>query len=174
MDKSGMMGEILEKGQGLAGNVKKQVTDTVKAAASQVAGSTTGTDQVAPGQTPNVDEFVKDLYGIKEQVQPKTPQANSDKQVEMPDSEQAQDPKKIEEQQKLAKLRQDLHRETYYDPLVNPPKEKPEEEERAAVKVEKEDEMEKLEEKEKERKKPPPLAVTKSQQRVEKHPGASG
>ncbi|OGH05221.1 MAG: hypothetical protein A2W22_01205 [Candidatus Levybacteria bacterium RBG_16_35_11] len=173
MDKAGMMGEILEKGQSAVKTVKKQVTDTAKAAVSQVAGDST-IDQASPTQVGKVDEnFVKDLYGIKDKPiatgQKNQPQVTNQNQPASPS--QAQEVKKAEDKQKLAKLRQELHMKTYFEPTFNPPKQKPEE--RPAEKVEQEKKEEKIELHEKEKKKPPPI-VQKAQQRVEKFPGASG
>lgn len=79
-----------------------------------------------------------------------------------------------EDKKKEAELRQalEMHKTTYYDPLVNRPK-KPEEQERPqerAERQEKEDRW-KLEEK---KKKENPIAIQRAAQKTEKYPGASG
>lgn len=167
IDKSGMLGEILEEGASLVKQTVKQVAktpgDLAKAGAKQMKGST---DQVQ-GQVQDeqklksdekakTEEFVKDLYKPSGKTQTK---------------DNAQ-PGKIEEtkEQKLAKLRQELHA-NYYQRLINPPKQK---EEKPAEKVEREKKEEDFELQEKEKKKPPPLAVQRAAQKTEKFPGASG
>ena len=77
----------------------------------------------------------------------------------------------MQEKQKLAKLRQELHQTTYYEPTFNPPKKQ---EERPAEKVEKEKKEEQMELQQKEAKKPPEIAVQRAQQKTESFPGASG
>lgn len=177
MDKAGVFGEILEQGQSLTDKtgkaVKKQIADTAKAAVSQVAGSGTQADQPGQNQPPTADKnFVKDLYGIKDKKQPKSSQLKPPSQTSESSSEEVQDQKKIEEQQKLAKLRQELHQTTYYEPLINPKKEKPEE--RPAEKVEQEKQEEQFELQQKEKEKPAPLAVKRAQTSTEINRGVSG
>jgi hypothetical protein len=182
MDKHGMFGEMLEQGQSAIKTAKKQMADTAKAAASQLGGNSQSSDQASqPGQVDQdqqVDntQFVKDLYGIqgKKSSSAQTTQANqtNNQQLDSTKVSEDQDPKKIEEKQKLAKLRQELHQEVYYDPLVNPKKEKPEE--RPAEKLEKEKQIEQMELQKKEEKKPAPLAVKRAQTSAEANRGVSG
>lgn len=172
MDKTGMFGEILEQGQSAAKSVKKQIADTAKAAASQVAGCGVKADLPDQNQPPGVDKnFVKDLYGIKDAKKATSSQKPTETQSADASKSVPQDQKKLEEKQKLAKLRQELHQTTYYEPLIHPKKEKPEE--RPAEKLEQEEKKEEFELEQKKAKEPPPL-VKKAQQRVEKFPGASG
>ena len=181
MNRNDAFGEILEHGQSAAKVIKKQVADTAKATASQIVGGAAQADQAGQNQPPGVDKnFVKDLYGIKDntQLQSKQAQPQSPSQKATSDAnptanpELARDPKKIEEQQRLVKLRQELHQTTYYEPLVNPKKEKPEE--RPAEKVEGEKKQEQIELQQKEKKKPAPLAVKRAQTSAEANRGVSG
>ena len=144
--------------------VTNAVSDTGKATVSQI----TGQNLPAGRQGEDAQDIVKSLY------------AQSDKNTDRPsnkstnqNSQQPEDntPQGLEKKKKLEELRQQLHKEVYYDPLVNPSKSK--EEERPAEKVEKEKQGEMIELAEKKKKEPPPL-VQKTQQRVEKFPGASG
>lgn len=83
--------------------------------------------------------------------------------------------KSPEEQKKLLELRQQLHKEVYYDPTFNPVKNPPGGgEERPAEKVEneKKEEMQELQQKKAE--KPPPLAVVRERNKAETFRGASG
>jgi len=83
--------------------------------------------------------------------------------------------KSPEEQKKLMELRSQLHKENYYDPTFNQPKNPPAgKEERPAEKVEKEKQMEDLELEQKEKNKPPPLAVVRERNKAEQFRGASG
>jgi hypothetical protein len=167
MDKHGMLGELLEKGQGAADSVKKSVSDTAKAAATQVTGI--GGDKPGQNKTPSVDkDFVKDLYGVKDETQV---QSDSPDQAVASEQEQVKEQKKAEDQQEIARLRNKLHQETYYEPLVNPPKE---EEERPAEKIEKEKKIEEQELQQKEAEKPAPLAVKRAQTSTETNRGVSG
>lgn len=156
-----MLGEILEQGASVVKQAVKQVaktpSDLVKAGAKQVK----GTDQTqTPDQTADekakTEEFVKDLY---------KPSGKS----ELNKKGSVQNPPEETKEQKLAKLRQELH-SNYYQRLVNPPKAP---EEKPAEKVEREKKEERWELEQKEKKKPPPLAIQRAQ-KVEKYPGASG
>lgn len=158
-----MIGEILETGGSMAKKSGKTVVkaagDTVKATASQI----TGGDSAVSDK-----DIVKNLYGIKDDKKNNSQQPS----VQSPQQQvQNQDPaKSVEDKQKLAEARRQLHNEVYYDPLVNPKKPQ---EERPAEKVEKEKQEEMIELTEKKKKEPPQL-VKQAQQRVEKFPGRSG
>jgi hypothetical protein len=78
---------------------------------------------------------------------------------------------KPEEQKKLIELRNQLHKENYYDPTFNPSKKQ---EERPAEKVENEKKQEMMELQQKDAKKPPPLAVVREQNKAEMFRGAAG
>lgn len=170
MNKSGMIGEILETGGSMAKKsgktIAKAAGDTVKAATTQITG---GDNSVSD------KDIVKNLYGIKDDKKTNSQQPvaqNSQQQV------QNQDPvKSIEDKQKLEEARRQLHNEVYYDPLINP--KKTQEEERPAEKIEKEKQEEMIGLQEKNlpagrQGKPPPLIIQRTQQRVEKFPGRSG
>ncbi len=169
MDKNGVFGEVLERGQSVVQKTGKAVAGSaagaVKTAAGQVAGdfgqakdNTPAPDQQTAGDKTQTDELVKELYA------PSKPQDNQNK-VTNPQSE-------TEEKVKLAGVRQKLHDEVYYKPLIN--REKPREEERPAEKVEKEKKLEMQDLRQKEAKKPAPLAVQRAQQTAEKFRGVSG
>lgn len=129
-------------------------------------------------------KFLKDLYGPF-----KSPENKSDKAKQPVDQtsanplatavenkkasefqEQIKD-KSPEEQKKLMELRNQLHKENYYDPTFNPVKKQ---EERPVEKIEKEKKMEALELEEKNKKKPPPLAIVREQNKAEQFRGAAG
>ncbi len=174
MDKPGLFGEVLEKGQ-------SAISDTTKAVKGQLTGFGKATkNQVAPDQEsdrkPNTNQsipetndstnkeytkdMVKHLYGV-EDSQNKDVDKSPRKETS---SAKTKDEKRIQE------LKQKLHSE-YYQRLVHPPKQK---EERPAEKVEREkaEEMQELEQKE--AKKPTPLAVKRAQTSVEINRGVSG
>lgn len=126
-------------------------------------------------------KFLKDLYGT---VQPPVEAATdtSVPQVNKAISQSSQDTKPSEfqeqiadkspeEQKKLMELRQQLHKDVYYDPTFNPVKKQ---EERPAEKVENEKKQEMQELQEKDAKKPPPIAVQREQNKAEMFRGASG
>lgn len=165
MDTNNVLGEVLEKGQSTVQKTGKTVADSasnaVKSAVSQVAGQ----DQKEQSVQDNVQkandkaqvaEMVKDLY------------APSNPNVKAPSKEQSEAEKKA----RLANLRQKLHNEVYYEPLIAG--QKAQEEERPAEKVEREKVQEMQDLKKKEDKKPAPLAVQRAQQSAEKFRGVSG
>ncbi len=161
MNTNSVVGEILETGVSAVKQTGKTVagavSDTGKAAASQIT-----------RRSKDTQDIVKSLYAQSDQDTDQSPIKSSNQ-----NAQQSEDntPEAIDKKKKLEELRQELHNEVYYDPLVNPPKSK--EEERPAEKVERE-EMEEIQDlQKKEKEKPPPL-VQRTQQRVEKFPGASG
>jgi len=171
-DNSGIFGEILEQGTNVVKQTVKQVvktpSDLAKAAGKQViplrqgsAGQKGSNQAQSPDKTADekikTKEFVKELYKPKDDL-------NADERKNVQKS-----PEETEEQ-KIAKLRQELH-SAYYQKLVNPPKANAE---KPAEKVEREKKEERWELEEKEKKKPPPLAVQRGAQKAEKYPGASG
>jgi len=79
--------------------------------------------------------------------------------------------KSPEEQKKLLELRNQLHKENYYDPTFNRPQKQ---EERPAEKIEKEKKMEAVVLEEKNKEKPPPLAVVRERNKAEMFRGAAG
>ena len=127
-------------------------------------------------------KFLKDLYGStdhnssekKETKKPTTtinPLATAiEKEKPSEFQEQIKD-KTPEEQKKLMELRQQLHKEKYYDPTFNPVKKQ---EERPAEKVENEKKQEMVDLQQKEAKKPPPLEVARAQNKAEMFRGTSG
>ncbi len=163
MSKGGILSgeEALESGISLikkSGKVATAaVSDSVKAAGSQIS-----------GRSQDTQDIVKSLYSESDENLDQNSNKTSNQNPQQPEDNT---PEGLEKKKKLAELRQQLHNEVYYDPLVNPPK--PKEEERPAEKVEKEKQKEMIELEEKKKKEPPPL-VAKAQQRVEKFPGASG
>ena len=155
MNKSGIIGEVLETGGSLAKKSGKTITKTAGDAAKVAVSQITGGDSAVSDK-----DIVKNLYGIQ-QSSTQNPQQQA----------QGQDPgKSIQDKQKLEEARRQLHTEVYYDPLVNPKKPQ---EERPAEKVEKEKQEEMIELTEKKKKEPPPL-VAKTRERVERFPGTSG
>lgn len=110
-------------------------------------------------------KFLRDLYGKSDMSQDG---ASDKKPTEL--QEQIKD-KSSEEQKKLLELRDQLHKENYYDPTFNPVKKQ---EERPAEKVENEKKQEMQDLQQKEDKKPPPLAVVREQNKTEMFRGAAG
>lgn len=182
-----MNDDITKKTLGVVGTLTKQVAKTVgeeaKKTAKAVVSQIGGIEQNKEGkegskieveaqgdklaQQANQD-LVKDMYAPS---QPQKEEAKNPTQ-QMAQSITEKNPEKTpEEIQKIVSLRQQMHNETYYDPLVNPPQK---EEERPVEKVEREKEEERWKLQEKEKEKPPPLAVQREQNKTEKFRGASG
>lgn len=101
-------------------------------------------------------KFLRDLYGSAKQN---------------PSEEEKLADKPPDEQKKLLELRNQLHRENYYDPTFNRPQEQ---EERPAEKVEQEKKQEMQDLQQKKAEKPPPLAVVRERNKAEMFRGASG
>lgn len=165
MNKSGVIGEILETGGSMAKKsgkaIAKTAGDTGKVAAAQI----TGADNSVSDK-----DIVKNLYGIKDDKKNNSKPTSSQLQPQQQGQGQDVTPS-VEDKKRLEELRRQLHNEVYYDPLVNP--QKPQEE-RPAEKVEREEREEMRGIQEGEKKKPSPLVVQRIQQRVEKFPGRSG
>ncbi len=101
-------------------------------------------------------ELVRDFYAPTQSAAAATPQMQEEAMT----------------QQKLTKLRQDLHDQTYYDPLFSY---EHKQEERPAETAEKEEEQKKMMELEqKEEEKKLPLAVQRAQTSIEVNRGVSG
>lgn len=186
-----MNDDLGKKALGVVGTLTKQigktaaeeVKKTAKATVSQIGGieqnkegqggspGETGKDQAKQVSTQANQDIVKEMYApSKPPEQKKEEPKNPSQQMAQSVAEKSPD-KTPEEIQQIVDARQRLHKETYYDPLVNPPKQ---EEERPAEKLENEKEKERWELQEKEKKKPPPLAVDREQNKTEKFRGASG
>lgn len=175
-DNSGILGEILEQGVSTVKQAGQQIKQIPVGVAKGVAGQVKGTDQTKLPDQPSADlpagrqdektkteEFVKDLYGVNKEpaaVPTQTSSQNTKSGEKLQETEE----------QKIAKLRQELHA-NYYRQLVNPSK-PPEEKKADELERKKQEEMVDLNQKEK--KKPPPLAVQRAAQKTEKFPGASG
>ncbi len=172
MDSNNVLGEILEKGQSAVKNSGKTAVNSVagiaKTAAGQVAGdpNQSGTNEAnvavsdqhqAASDKVQTDEFVKELYAPSKSQDGQNPK----------DNQQAQ----TEEQAELASVRQKLHDEVYYEPLIQGSKSQ---EERPAEKVEREKKQEMQDLQKKEAKKSAPIAVQRAQQTAEKFRGVSG
>lgn len=110
-------------------------------------------------------KFLRDLYSS---AQP-SPEATAGKANSNPPT--GGKSTEFKEQKKLLELRNQLHKENYYDPTFNPVKKQ---EERPAEKVEQEKKREMQELEQKEAKKPPPLAVVRERNKAEMFRGASG
>lgn len=171
-DNSGILGEILEQGASAVKQTVKQVvktpSDLAKAAGKQViplrqgSAGQAGSDQVQPSDK-TTDEKIKTKEFVEELYKPS-------EKTELNKKGSVQKPPEETEEQKIEKLRQELHA-NYYRDLTYRPKAS---EEKPAEKVEREKKEERWELQEKEKKKPPPLAVQRGAQKTEKFPGASG
>ncbi len=174
MNPNDILGEVMEKGQSIVQKTGKTAVNSVVGISKTVAGQATGgsdnqsgsnetnatvsdNQQVVSDKAQN-DELVKELYA------PSKSQNNQKARLAEPQSES-------EEQAKLASVRQKLHDEVYYLPLIHGKKNQ---EERPAEKVEKEKKQEIQDLQKKEAKKPIPLVVQRAQQTAEKFRGVSG
>ena len=181
----GQLGQAVKQG---AKQIVKLPEELAKDASGQVGGSkpTEQKPQEQKQEWKSDEErvkFLRDLYGPsqnKTQEQAKKPEnkqsttANPLITTEKKPSEfeeQIKD-KSPEEQKKLMELRNQLHKENYYDPTFNPKNPPAGGEERPAEKVENEKKQETVDLQKKEEKKPPPLAAQRAAQRVENLPGA--
>jgi hypothetical protein len=172
MNKPGTLGQIGDLGGKLNSIIKQETKDIVKVVKSQVTGSEEeegagklGSKQVAKQSTEALGEhneaFVKEMYGV-------------DQGKEAPTKEQAEmqaKTSKTEDAQKLQEIRalaQRLHKDTYYDPLVE--RSKPEEDtERSQERVERQEEEERKKDwvKQKEEEKKAPVSVQRAQRTTE-------
>lgn len=126
-------------------------------------------------------KFLKGLYGSPEPM-PETTAENSTQQVSKANSQNEKPSefqqqiadKSPEEQKKIIELRNQLHKENYYDPTFSPKNLASGGEERPAEKVEAEKKKEMHDLQEKEVKKPPPLAVVRERNKAEMFRGAAG
>ena len=196
MDKNGMFGEMLERGQ-------QTVQKTVKSAVSDVAGSvgsqigikteaspdaqgnaqnqgqtSAQAQNQQPGEVPQVQaasteetkQFVKEFYA---------PSAEFPESLTPELAQKMQQDDQLKTQQKMANLRHELHKSEYYDPLIAHETKKPEEQEdeNAAKRVEKqeqEEEQKKMELEEKKAKEDKDIATTRAQTKTEANRGAMG
>jgi len=161
-DDGGILGEIIEQGTNAIQQSGQQIKQVPGGLVKGVAGQVTvkGSDVQAVSsddakEKAETKEFVKELYG------PSDPQKDAIKKDEKTPE--------LTDEQKLDKLKQELHSK-YYQETFNPQKQ---EEERPAEKVERE-EMEDLQAEQKKEAEKPDFAMQKARQRVEKNPGASG
>lgn len=165
MDKTGLLGEALERGQATVKKMGKGAVEATRGAVKAAGGQITGTDT-------GTKDIVNSLYGVNDNKRTAV-QSPAQNQQTFQTGDAGENPvEDLEKEKKLKELRTQLHQEVYYGPLINP--KKPQEEERPAEKVEKEKKQEMAELQKKEKEKPPPLAIQRTQQRVEKFPGRSG
>jgi hypothetical protein len=153
----------------------------------QAAASAQGSSEPKQGQWQSDEErikFLQDLYGKTDQEKQnpseeksKTKQTSANPLVKSEENKQPSEfqeqiaDKSPEEQKELIELRNQLHKEVYYDPLINPVKKQ---EERPAEKVENEKKQEMMDLQKKEEKKPQPIAVVREQNKAEMFRGAAG
>lgn len=119
-------------------------------------------------------KFLRGLYGKSDISQDQA--SNPNQNVKPLDKKPGEFEKRIldkspDDQKKLLELRQQLHKQVYYDPTFNPVKKQ---EERPAEKVEKEKKNEMQELQQKEAKKPQPLAIVRERNKAEMFRGVSG
>ncbi len=178
MDNSGIIGEILERGQSSVKKAAKQtVSDFVQTTKGQITGSSSGSDQGTNEQANSAQqtqqqqmtdkdrvEFLRNLYG-KSDNSSKTKSQGSNPPQKSPNVG-----KTPEELAKIEALRKQLHGD-YYQSLTN--LQKPQEE-TVTEKLEREEEKEKMELWEKDKKKPPALAANVKQGTGESVVGVSG
>jgi hypothetical protein len=188
MDKMGVFGEMLEKGQ-------QTVQSTAKAAVSDVTNTVAGQIGVKPEASPDAQGKTQVRPQNQTQALPKTEptvlQAASSSEtldlvkefyapsddVQAPNAARNPQQEQAETQAKLAKLRQELHQSTYYDPLIAYETKKPQEEEAVAEKVEreeKEEDREKIELQQKKAKDTQDIATSRAQRATEANRGVAG
>ena len=175
MDDTTILGGVINQ---LGQTAKKTVQQIVKLPEEVTKGekpTATAQNSSEPKQDWQSDEerikFLKDLYGKSDMSKDGTPDPKK-KPTEFQEHLKDKSP---EEQKKLMELRQQLHKENYYDPTFNPAKNPPAGgEERPAEKVENEKKEEMVELQKKEDKKPKPLAVVREQNKAEMFRGAAG
>lgn len=187
MDDTTILGSALGQVGQTVKQAAKQVVKMPEEVAADVGGQVGGVKpQEKPAETAKPQwqsdeervKFLKGLYGKSDVPQQDglkpDKNGNSNPPVDKKPSEFQEKiaDKPPEEQKKLLELRNQLHKENYYDPTFNPPKKQ--DEERPAEKVEKEKKMEMQDIQQKEAKKPPPLAVVREQNKAEMFRGASG
>jgi len=169
MNKTGNLGKLGDLGSKASSIVGKEAKNVVKAVRSQISVSEVSAekpDGQALGQNTNPPQeqnqaFVKEMYGIQ-----------ADKAIPSKEQAEAQNKaSKTEDEQKLQEIRvlaRKLHKDTYYDPLIE--KSKPrEDEERSQERVERQEKEEEKEDwlkKQKEDKKAP-VSVHRAQRTTE-------
>lgn len=169
------VGEILEQGkQNVAttttNTVKSGVSDTISSVKSQIGGINNNANQ---NQMSNIGEPGMELQNqgtgneateqmVKDFYAPSNPTATPKSQTQ----------EQFETEQKLVKLRQELHTQTYFDPLFAYEHKKQERPLDIAKQEEEQQKMIELEQKKQDKKLP--LAVQRAQTSVEINRGASG
>ena len=180
-----MFGEMLEKGQ-------QTTVKTVKSVVSSTASSVAGQLGIKPEASPDNSGNAKTQTSVqaKPQAEGSTSKAAStpetmdlvrefyapsdDAQKVNPADKQKDD---LVAQQKLVKLRQELHQSTYYEPLIAYETKKPQQEEGVAEKVErekKEEQQKKMVLEEKKAKEKQDIATSRAQRAVEANRGVAG
>ena len=194
MRKLGMFEEIIETGGSTVKNTAQQtVSDLAKSAKGQISGNSSASqnvsdqgtnEQAAPTQMTDDQrkQFLRDLYGKSKKPDEDTNKKDKDDKDDKPSDQRSATQKALgitpdptkgrtpEEIAKLESLRGQLHKEEYYEKLVNPPKPP---DEPVVEKLEREEKEERWELEEKKKKEPPLLAVAKAQ-RTEGDRGVSG
>jgi len=176
----GQLGQTVKKTGEQAVKVPKELT---RDADEQIEGKRKPAEEKKPEELDklkqggwNSDEerimFLKKLYGYSgnygEDNRNKLDELKNKKPSEFEEQIKDESP---EDKMKLVGLRNQLHKEVYYDPTFNPPKKQ---EERPAEKVEKEKKQEMQELEQKNAEKPPPLAVVRERNKAEMFRGAAG
>lgn len=170
MDKNGVVGEILEKGQQISDSVQSSAKTQVKNVVGDITGQI-GRQESSPDQNTTQNQqnqsnlqFIKDLYGVSESTSEQNQNIQSD-----PVKHQ----KELEDKKKLQELRHKLHQEFYYDPLVNPSKQTEESTAEKLERQEQEKEAKEMTELQEEKKKEP-IAVTRAKTKAEIKSGIAG
>lgn len=146
----------------------------------QAAVSASDSDVTQVVRNQDTQDFVRDLYGSSTQKKPGTIKEHK-KQEDFTKFADEHKDKPPEEIQELYRLRQQLHKETYYDPLVDrsqthdqstieEEQKKQETTQQRMERLQQED----LQKKQKEEEKKQPISVTRSQTNIETKMGASG
>lgn len=193
MDKNGIFGEMLERGQ-------QTVTSSVKTVASDVASQMGfGKNESSPdnqGQPQNqgqqngqVQQQVSEESSISQAASTEetkqlvrefyAPSSDLPENLTPEMQQQMLQKDQVESQQRIANLKHELHKSEYYDPLIahEAKREEEEEDDGAAKRVEKqeqEEEQERMRLEEKKAKDDQDIATTRAQTKTEANRGAMG
>lgn len=158
--------QLVETGKQTGQTLAKTPSDFAKAAATQIKPAAGGgpfdaNEQKSLGAESDrqAQEEIKELYGVNESNPILSPEALQQKKAQTASSDE----------QKVAQLRQQLHKNTYYQPLITP-----KQEERPAEKIEREEKQERWALQKEEAKKSQPISVQMAANRTEQFRGTSG
>jgi len=184
-DKPGILGKTLGQvgtlGKQIGEGVVEEAKKSAKAASQQVgiekpvenqAEKKTGSQEQGKNvkQLPVADnkDFVRDLYAKTDNKDQSDKNSVSQTAAKTAKENPDKTPAEI---QKMANLRQQLHKEKYYDPTFNPPEQEEEKPQERVERLEEEEKKKRWELQKKEEKKKP-IAVTNAERKTEARVGS--